>query len=226
MGSKAKGFAQRLDAMSEYCEGWVAAAARRMGLRSRQGGIRAAPCILPDHSDHTRLTSPMHVAPRSELHGSAPTARQASCSARASPLAGGFRAARRRHVSIAAQAQATAGPRSMRQLSSQMKDMRNRMDEVEDERLKALMAGLRGANINDSDFASSGVQMNLVEVAASDDDEQLPLTYDPEVIAAYWCGAGQRARAYPQLAQCCTRNATMLSVQQAVAAGSLWSGTE
>lgn len=88
----------------------------------------------------------------------------------------------------------------MRQLSSQMKDMRNRMDEVEDERLKALMAGLRGANINDSDFASSGVQMNLVEVAASDDDEQLPLTYDPEVIAAYWCGAGQRVRAYPHAA--------------------------
>ena len=36
------------------------------------------------------------------------------------------------------------------------------MDETEDERLKALMAGLRGSNINDSDFAGSGVRMNLV----------------------------------------------------------------
>ena len=43
-----------------------------------------------------------------------------------------------------------------------MRDMRASIDENEDERLKALMAGLRGSNINDSDFAGSGVRMNLV----------------------------------------------------------------
>ena len=51
---------------------------------------------------------------------------------------------------------------SMRDMGSRMKDMRASMDESEDERLKALMAGLRGSNINVSDFAGSGVRMNLV----------------------------------------------------------------
>jgi hypothetical protein len=50
----------------------------------------------------------------------------------------------------------------MKEMGSRMRDMRASIDENEDERLKALMAGLRGSNINDSDFAGSGVRMNLV----------------------------------------------------------------
>jgi hypothetical protein len=73
----------------------------------------------------------------------------------------------------------------MKDITVQMKGMRSQMEE--DDRLKALMDGLRGANINESDFASSNVRMKLVEIQKGDgDDEQLPLTYDPEAIAAYW----------------------------------------
>jgi len=72
-------------------------------------------------------------------------------------------------------------------MGSRMKDMRASIDESEDERLQALMSGLRGKNIDDRDFAASSVRMNLVEIArGDDDDEELPLTYDPEAIAAYW----------------------------------------
>ena len=94
----------------------------------------------------------------------------------------------RRTASLGIVAQAQAGARiSVRDMGSRMRDMRASMDESEDERLKSLMAGLRGSNINVSDFASSDVRMNLVEIArGDDDDEELPLTYDPEAIAAYW----------------------------------------
>ena len=82
--------------------------------------------------------------------------------------------------------QAASGLR-IKDMGARMKDMRASMDESEDERLKALMSGLRGQNIDDSDFAGSNVRMNLVEIVrGDDDDEELPLTYDPEAIAAYW----------------------------------------
>lgn len=51
---------------------------------------------------------------------------------------------------------------SMRDLSSQMADMRRQLEG--DEQLRTLMAGLRGANIDDSDYAAEGVTMSLVEV--------------------------------------------------------------
>mmetsp|Transcript_2461 Transcript_2461/g.9605 ORF Transcript_2461/g.9605 Transcript_2461/m.9605 type:complete len:850 (-) Transcript_2461:77-2626(-) len=71
-------------------------------------------------------------------------------------------------------------------MSSQMKQMRAQMEEDED--LNTLMAGLRGSNIDDSDFAADGVQMQVVDLEklkAAGDDE-LPLYYDPELIAQYW----------------------------------------
>lgn len=64
-----------------------------------------------------------------------------------------------------------------------MKDIRAQMEE--DEELSILMRGLRGQGVNDDDFAASGVTMRLVEVDA-DSTDSLPLTYDPEAIAAYW----------------------------------------
>jgi len=65
-----------------------------------------------------------------------------------------------------------------------MKDVRAQMEK--DEQLSVLMAGLRGANIDNSDFAGADVKMSLVEVTHHEGDEALPLTYDPDAIAAYW----------------------------------------
>ena len=59
----------------------------------------------------------------------------------------------------------------------------------EDEDLSVLMAGLRGTNIDASDFAADGVQMKVVDVDKLKNDElgdELPLYYDPELIANYW----------------------------------------
>jgi len=52
----------------------------------------------------------------------------------------------------------------MRNLSSQYSDIRKQLES--DEQLKSLMAGLRGSNLNDSDYAEEGVTMSLVQVSA------------------------------------------------------------
>lgn len=71
-------------------------------------------------------------------------------------------------------------------MSSQMKQMRAQMEEDED--LNTLMSGLRGTNIDDSDFAADGVKMQVVDLEKLKDagDDELPLYYDPELIAQYW----------------------------------------
>ena len=56
-------------------------------------------------------------------------------------------------------------------MSRQMKEMRGQLES--DEQLKSLMAGLRGANVDDSDFADKDVVMQLVEVDR-DELDQLP----------------------------------------------------
>ena len=56
-------------------------------------------------------------------------------------------------------------------MSKQMKQMRGQLES--DEQLKSLMAGLRGSNQDESDFADSNVVMNLVEVDR-DEQDQLP----------------------------------------------------
>jgi hypothetical protein len=61
-----------------------------------------------------------------------------------------------------------------------------------DEQLGALMAGFRGANLSDADFAARGQAMRFVE-ADSDAGEGLPLVYDPAAISAYWWVAGPAA---------------------------------
>lgn len=76
---------------------------------------------------------------------------------------------------------------SVSEMAQQMKEARKRMEEDED--LSVLMAGLRGSNIDDSDFAADGVQMKVVDVDKLRNDElgdELPLHYDPELIASYW----------------------------------------
>ncbi len=63
-----------------------------------------------------------------------------------------------------------------------MKDVRSQMEE--DENLKVLMSSLRGQNLSDADFAAEGVEMRLV--MTGEDDEGLPLEYDPALIGEYW----------------------------------------
>ena len=82
---------------------------------------------------------------------------------------------------------------------------------AEDKQTAVLMAGLRGSNVDESDFADDSVVMQLVEVA-HDDADQLPLAYDPERIADFW---GRRPvavirRALQLLGQLPTQAAQML----------------
>ena len=55
----------------------------------------------------------------------------------------------------------TSSP-SISDMSSQMKQVRAQMEEDED--LNTLMAGLRGTNIDDSDFAADGVTMQVLDL--------------------------------------------------------------
>ena len=63
-----------------------------------------------------------------------------------------------------------------------------RRDMEQNEQIGSLMDGLRGKNIDDSDFADESVVMRLVnvDVDESDPDDALPLTYSPELINGYW----------------------------------------
>ena len=66
-----------------------------------------------------------------------------------------------------------------------MADMRQQLEA--DEQAAAMMQALRGSNINDDDFADRGTRMQVVEMRRGEDaDDQLPLTYDPERLAAYF----------------------------------------
>lgn len=66
-------------------------------------------------------------------------------------------------------------------MSASMKDLRNSMEE--NEQLKVLMAGFRGSNLDESDFASAGVQMQFAtDFQDSGLSAALPLSYDPDVI--------------------------------------------
>ena len=73
---------------------------------------------------------------------------------------------------------------SSRAVRDQISQMRSQLEE--DEQVKTLMAGLRGYNIDDSDFADNSVVMRLVNVDTDDPDDELPLTYSPELIEDYW----------------------------------------
>ena len=73
---------------------------------------------------------------------------------------------------------------NVRDMSRQMQEMRSRMEE--NEQVAVLISGLRGKNIDDSDFADESVVMRLVDVRDDDEDDKLPLAYDPLLIADYW----------------------------------------
>jgi aarF domain-containing kinase len=64
--------------------------------------------------------------------------------------------------------------------------MRSSMESSENEQLKVLMAGFRGQNLDESDFANANVRMRLVtDLQDQGLSEALPLAYDPEAINRY-----------------------------------------
>jgi len=66
-----------------------------------------------------------------------------------------------------------------------MKEIRRDLEE--NEMVASMMAGLRGTNMDSSNFADEGVSMRLVEVDVGEDpDDRLPLVYRPEQIDAFW----------------------------------------
>lgn len=75
-------------------------------------------------------------------------------------------------------------------VSDEIRRVRAQMEE--DEQLSSLMRGLRGQNLNDSQFADEKIKLRLVEVTAAESSESLPLVYDPDIISQYW---GKRPRA-------------------------------
>lgn len=75
---------------------------------------------------------------------------------------------------------------SISDMSATMKQVRSSMEQ--DEQLKVLMAGFRGSNLDESDFASANVRMRLVTDLQDDGlDAALPLSYDPDAINR-WAG--------------------------------------
>jgi aarF domain-containing kinase len=70
---------------------------------------------------------------------------------------------------------------SISDMSATMKQVRSSMEQ--DEQLKVLMAGFRGSNLDESDFANANVRMRLVTDTQDDAfDAALPLAYDPDAI--------------------------------------------
>jgi aarF domain-containing kinase len=71
-------------------------------------------------------------------------------------------------------------------LSRGLRDMRQQGADSSD--IGAFMASLRGENLNDDDFAAEGQKVSLMSVTGNlnEADAQLPLTYDPEAIYAFW----------------------------------------
>ncbi|RMZ55453.1 hypothetical protein APUTEX25_003577 [Auxenochlorella protothecoides] len=72
----------------------------------------------------------------------------------------------------------------MKDMALEMKRMRGQMEDNKD--LAVLMAGLRGKNLSQSDFAENDVQMQLLEMVDGVDEEQLPQVYSPAGIQLYW----------------------------------------
>lgn len=74
---------------------------------------------------------------------------------------------------------------SVSDMSAQMKEMRERMNEDSD--TKMMMDALRGKNLNDDDSAVAGLQMRLVDVGAgSDGTDILPFDYNPVALKKFF----------------------------------------
>lgn len=100
--------------------------------------------------------------------------------AKLSSVAAGRRGKGSKEVNSIAVARSSMNVKGM---SEEIKRMRAQMEE--DEQVASLMRGLRGQNLKDELFASSDVQLRLVEVDRGK-GETLPLVYSPDTIAAYW----------------------------------------
>ena len=75
---------------------------------------------------------------------------------------------------------------NMREISSQMKDMRKSIIDS-DPRAAMMIDALRGKNINDDDRQGLGVDMKIVEMkAAENENDVLPVVYDPAKLDNYF----------------------------------------
>lgn len=80
---------------------------------------------------------------------------------------------------------ARASPSSVAEMSGQFADLRARL--AEDEQTSLMLDALRGKNLNDASSAEAGAEMDVVEMRASTSaDDQLPLTFQPDQIKAYF----------------------------------------
>jgi len=89
--------------------------------------------------------------------------------------------------SRARRGQALARRAAVSELSQQARAARKSMEAKmeEDEELKLMMQGLRGAGLNTADQQVEGVEMKLIDIP-TDAETGLPLTYDVEKLKAYF----------------------------------------
>lgn len=73
---------------------------------------------------------------------------------------------------------------SISEMSGQIKEMRSQIEE--NEMVASMMAGLRGTNMNDDNFAADDVTMRLIEVHDVNVEDCLPQNYVPDMIANFW----------------------------------------
>lgn len=73
---------------------------------------------------------------------------------------------------------------SRAELSEQMRQMRAEVEK--DENVQLLLQGLRGQALNDDSTAAAGTRMLVVEMEEGQGDDVLPLSYQPERLAAYF----------------------------------------
>jgi len=69
-------------------------------------------------------------------------------------------------------------------MSAQLRDARAAMEA--DEQGAALIAALRGTNVNDDDNAADGTDMKVVQMRRGEGGDSLPLEYDPSALSAYF----------------------------------------
>ena len=77
---------------------------------------------------------------------------------------------------------------SVKDLSSQMKSIRSQLSSSTDVRTQLMMDALRGKNLNDDDKQTIGIDMQVVEMKRTSDDDSdvLPTYYDPLLLEAYF----------------------------------------
>lgn len=90
------------------------------------------------------------------------------------------------HLSMVATRPVTSSSStSMKEISSQIKDMRSRL--AADDKASMMIDALRGKNLNDDDRQGDGVDMQVVSMSSAEDEfDILPTVYDPIKLERYF----------------------------------------